>query len=151
LPLPTGMVRAARTRSRIEYYAEGWPEGEGPTWGIAKRNPSGRKPGRPKQPLREKLKLIVLRARMKTYETQGSKREGAVLAAMADLNWPKRAKAAEIKRVLLDMRRSDKVEQAEAEAEQVKAEAKLAKAKARHAKAEAKRSKAEAKLAAPMN
>ena len=46
-PLPTGMVRAVRTRSGVEFYAEGWPEGIGPTAGVAKRNPTGRKPGRP--------------------------------------------------------------------------------------------------------
>ena len=31
-PLPTGMARAVRTRSGVEFYAEGWPEGVGPTW-----------------------------------------------------------------------------------------------------------------------
>jgi hypothetical protein len=123
LPLPTGMARAVRTRGGVEFYADGWPEGIGPTWGVVKRNPSGRKPGRPKRPFREGLKLIVLRTRMKTYEAQGCSRESAVLSAMADLHWRNGDKPAEVKRVLLEMRRIDKTEQ-EASAKRTKGEAK---------------------------
>ena len=104
------MVRAVRTRSGVEFYAEGWPEGIGPTAGVAKRNPTGRKPGRPKRPFRKALEMIVLRTRMKIYEAQGCSRESAVLAAMADFDWPKRAEEGEVKRVLLEMRRVDKAE-----------------------------------------
>jgi hypothetical protein len=133
------MERAVRTRSGVEFYAEGWPEGIGPTAGVAKRNPSRQKPGRPaggnivvraepSKKRRRSLKtardhllrdrmlnavaMIVLRARMKTYETRGCSRESAVLAAMADFDWPNRDKIGEVKRVLLDMRRLDKAERA---------------------------------------
>ena len=54
--------------------------------------------------------MIALRARMKIYEAQGCSRESAVLAAMADFDWPNRAKTGEVKRVLLEMRRLDKAE-----------------------------------------
>ena len=56
------------------------------------------------------MAMIVLRPRMKIYETQGCSRESAVLAAMADFDWPNRAKTGEVKRVLLEMRRIDKAE-----------------------------------------
>lgn len=103
-----GAGRPQALRRRV--LAEGWPEGVGPTAGTAKRNPSGRKPGRPKRPFPEALKLIVLRSRVKTYEAQGYSRESATLAAMTDFHWPQRAKAGEVKRVLLEMRRADKAE-----------------------------------------
>lgn len=60
------------------------------------------------------IAMIVLRTRMKIYETQGCSRETAVLAAMADFDWPRRAEANELKRVLLAMRRRDKAEAAKA-------------------------------------
>lgn len=134
MPLPTGMVRDVRTRSSIEFYAEGWPEGVGPTAGIAKRNPSGRKPGRPaggelviraepsekrrlslKTPrdhlLRDRmlnaLAMIVLRSVTARYETRGESLEGSIKAAMIDLNWPKRS-AAEIDRIRTRFRRAQR-------------------------------------------
>jgi hypothetical protein len=104
------MARAVRTRSGVWFYAEGWLESMGPTAGVAKRVSTGRRPGRPRRSLRQALELIVLRTRMKTYEAQGYSRESAVLAAMADFHWPKRTAAGELKRVLLEMRRSDNAE-----------------------------------------
>ncbi len=109
------MARAVRTRSSVEYYAEGWPEGVGPTAGVAKRNSTGRQPGRPKRPFRKGLELIVLRQRMKIYEAQGCSRESAVQAAMAYYDWPKRTEEGEVKRLLLEMRRADKAELAKLE------------------------------------
>jgi hypothetical protein len=104
------MVRAVRTRSGVEFYAEGWPESMGPTAGVAKRVSTGRRPGRPRRSLRQQQKLIVLWTVTKTYEAQEYSRQSAALAAMADFHWPKRAEAGEVKRVLLEMRRLDKAE-----------------------------------------
>ena len=129
-PLPTGIVSLIRKRWGVEFYAEGWPD-VGPTFVVSKREPSGRRPGRPAgrkpvmatKPSEERartlktpraralrdgmlagLELIVLRARMQTYETRRYSRESAVLAAMADFRWPNRS-ARELKRLLLTMRR----------------------------------------------
>jgi hypothetical protein len=81
----------------------------GPTAGVAKRVSTGRRPGRPKRPLRRALELIVLRTQTKKYEAEGYSSQSAVLAAMADFDWPKRTEG-ELKRVLLEMRRLDKAE-----------------------------------------
>ena len=35
LAVADGIARAVRTRSGVEFYAEGWPEGIGPTGGVA--------------------------------------------------------------------------------------------------------------------
>lgn len=117
LPLPPGIKRIVRTRDRIDFYAEGWPESDGPTYGLLKRKPRrvaqrpGRRPvplkprpGRPRRKLREAIALIILFERARTYVTHGYSRESAVLAAMADFQWRDR-RAQELKRLLLTMRR----------------------------------------------
>ena len=107
-PPPTGMAEAVHTRWADHFHAPGSRKELGPTWGTAKRKPSGRKPGRPKRPLRQAIELFVLRERMEAYEARGYSRQSAVLAAMHDFKLPNREKAGEVKRVLLAIRRFGK-------------------------------------------
>lgn len=129
--MPTGIARVVRKRWEVEFYAKGWPDGVGPTFVVLKREPSGRRPGRPAgrkpvmaaKPSEERvrtlktpraralrnrvlagLELIVLRVRMQTYEALGYSRESALQAALANFNWRNRS-AGELKRLLLVMRR----------------------------------------------
>ena len=117
LPLPPGIKRIVRTRDRIDFYTDGWPESDGPTYSLLKRRPRrfaqqpGRRPvplklrpGRPRRKLRKAIALITLFERARTYMAQGYTRERAVLAAMADFEW-RVQRVQELKRLLLIMRR----------------------------------------------
>jgi diadenosine tetraphosphatase ApaH/serine/threonine PP2A family protein phosphatase len=117
LPLPPGIRRIVRTRDRIDFYADGWPESDGPTCSLLRRKPRrfvqqpGRRPvplkwrpGRPRRKLCEAIALIILFERVRTYMAQGYKRESAVLAAMADFEW-RVQRVQELERLLLIMRR----------------------------------------------
>jgi hypothetical protein len=117
LPLPPGIKRIVRTRDRTDFYADGWPESDGPTYSLLKRKlrrvaqqpgrrsvPQKSPPGRPRRKLGDAIVLIILFERAQTYVAQGYSCQSAVLAAMADFKWRDR-RAQELKRLLLIMRR----------------------------------------------
>lgn len=78
--LPKGMTRAMRTRGGVYWFADGWPEDLGPTFGTSLRQGTGRKPGRASQlTMLEHVELTLLRQEM---DRMGKRSRDGLLAAM---------------------------------------------------------------------